>query len=103
MEQSNLMSFEQIEGHLASYEGKQVSVAVPIRGTVCANYFGNLVISHDWENHRIYYSVRFYPDADLNFQSHDVHKIIPTPTPELEAAIILKSDVSMEQLDYNKL
>ena len=86
------MSFEQLEGHLAQYEGKTVSVAVPIRGTVYVAYYGNLSINHDWENHAIYYSIRLHPDSDINFQAHDVEKIIPKPNDELDATVILKSE-----------
>lgn len=86
------MSFEQLEGHLAEFEGKQISVAIPIRGTAYIGYYGNLAINHDWANHAIYYSIRLHPDSDINFQAHDVEKIIEKPNAELEATIVLKSE-----------
>lgn len=94
------MSFEQIEGTLAEYEGKQISVAIPIRGTIHFNYYGNLVIMHDWSNHAIHYSIKLHPDSDINFQAHDVEKVIPKPNAELEATIVLKSEDEKAKLVF---
>lgn len=94
------MSFEQMEGHLAEYEGKQISVVIPIRGTVHFSYYGNLAINHDWANHSIYYSIRLHPDSDINFQAQDVEKIIPKPNSELDATIILKSEEERYKLHH---
>lgn len=95
-----IMNIEQVEGQLSELHGKSVSVTVPIRGTVYQTFFGHLDIKHDWENHIIRYSLRFYPDADVNFQAQDIHKIISHPSEYLDANIILKSDSWMEQEKY---
>lgn len=92
------MNVEQVEGQLSEFEGKPVSVTLPIRGTVVQVFYGNLEITHDWENHLIIYKLRFYPDTSINFQAHDVLKITTTPMQEVSASIVLKSDIQMEQL-----
>lgn len=94
------MNIEQVEGQLSELDGKSVSVTIPIRGTVIQTFYGQLAVKNDWENHIIRYSLRFYPDADINFQAQDVHKIIPHPTENLDANIILKSDTWLEQEKY---
>ena len=95
------MNLEQIEGQLAEYEHMTVSVAIPIRGTVCQIFFGVLHIVHDWENHIIRYEIGFYPDAAVSFQAQDVHKIENKPNNQLAASITLKSDTTLEQSKYN--
>ena len=96
------MSFEQIEGHLAELEDKTVGVILPIRGSVFVTYCGKLIINHVWDNHSIYYSLRFYPDTAINFEAHDVEKIIKKKdNDELESTIVLKSDAPMQQFSYH--
>ena len=95
-----MMNFEQIEGYLQDLDGKPVSVAVPIRGTICNNYYGTLTVTHDWAMSRIYYAVKFYPDMDIMFQAEDVEKIIYHPNENLDAAIILKADTTMQQSHF---
>jgi len=92
------MNIEQVEGQLSEFEGKPVSVALPIRGTVVQMFYGNLEITHDWENHLIIYRLRFYPDTSINFQAQDVQKITINSFEEIMASIVLKSDAHMEQL-----
>jgi len=94
------MNLEQVEGQMAEFEHQTISVAIPIRGTVCQVFFGELHINHDWVNHTISYEIGFYPDAAISFQAQDVHKIVPHPTNQLVAAVTLKSDSSMEKSKY---
>lgn len=94
------MNIEQVEGQLSEFEGKPVAVALPIRGTVVQMFYGSLEITHDWENHLIIYRIRFYPDTSINFQAQDIHKITPTPSEEVMASIVLKSDACMEQMTH---
>lgn len=91
------MSYEQIEGKLAEFEGHAVSVVLPIRGTIVQAFYGSLAIKHDWANHIILYKLSFYPDAELSFQAHDVDKILENPNDQVTASIILKADAWMEQ------
>lgn len=95
------MNLEQVEGQLSEFEGKDVSVAVPIRGTVCQVFFGKLEIRHNWEQHIISYEIGFYPDTAISFQAQDVHRIVPAPNETLSATILLKSDTWMEQSKYS--
>jgi hypothetical protein len=91
------MNLEQVEGQMSEYEHQTISVAIPIRGTVCQVFFGDLHIVHNWAEHTISYEIGFYPDAAITFQAQDVHKIVPKPNNQLAAAVILKSDTTMEQ------
>lgn len=91
------MNLEQAEGQLSEFDGCPVSIILPIRGTVVQSFFGTLKISHNWDDHIILYSVKFYPDTEISFQAQDVEKIIPRPNDDLDANIILKSDTWMEQ------
>ena len=90
------MNTEQVEGQLQEYDGKTVSVALPIRGTCHLQYFGNLNITHNWEDQDgfILYSLRFMPDQVIAFRAPDVLKIIPNTNPNDEemATIYLKPD-----------
>lgn len=91
------MNIEQVEGQMNEFKGKTIAVAIPIRGTVHQTFYGDLEIHHDWENHLIIYSIKFHPDSDINFQAHDVHKIIPKPNEEVHASVILKSDTWLNE------
>lgn len=94
------MNLEQVEGQLAEFEGHDVSVAIPIRGTVCQVFFGKLEIVHDWAQHIILYQLGFYPDAVISFQAQDVQCIVTVPATTnngLLAKITLKPDTFMEQ------
>jgi len=91
------MNIEQIEAQLAEFDGKLISVALPIRGTICQFFYGNLKIIHDWDNTRIIYSVKFYPDTEITFQAQDVYQITTTPSKVLSATVSLKSDSWLEQ------
>lgn len=92
------MNLEQIEGHLAEFEGKKVSVTVPIRGTAHMIFSGNLQIEHDWENHTISYRVDG-SNPFIHFQAKDVESMCATQDNSM-ASIVLKSDTWMEQSKY---
>lgn len=91
------MNIEQVEGQMAEYEHQTISVAIPIRGTICQVFFGELHIQHNWADHIISYEIGFYPDAAITFQAHDVQKIVSKPNNQLAASIVLKSDSWLEQ------
>jgi len=98
------MNIEQVEGQLAEFDGNEVSVILPIRGTVLQTFYGRLEIKHDWENYIILYSIKFYPDVEVSFQAHDVQKIILYPyessdvnSMNIVASIVLKGDTWLEQ------
>lgn len=91
------MSFEQIEAQLTEFEDELVGVIVPIRGTIIQVFYGKLSYTNDADSHAIIFRLTFYPDAELNFQAHDVDKILNKPNDMLAASIILKADAWMEQ------
>lgn len=100
------MNTEQVEGQLQEYEGKPVSVAVPIRGTCHLQFFGNLHITNNWEERDgfILYSLRFLPDQCVCFRAPDVLKIVVNtePTDEMLATIHLKTDDWKAEPDFFK-
>jgi len=65
------MNTEQVEGQLGEYKDKLVAIGVPIRGTCHMTFYGNLTISENWESGDtfILYSVRYWPDCDINFRA----------------------------------
>ena len=73
------MNAEQVEAHLREYQNQLVAVILPIRGTVHLTYYGNLTITESMEqNNKFYlYSIRYWPDVDINFRSQDVLSITP--------------------------
>lgn len=95
------MNIEQAEGQLAEFEGKSVTVVIPIRGTVFQSVFGMLKIEHDWEHHIISYELINYTfDTVISFQAHDVQKIatpLKPSTSNFVAKIFLKPDTFMQQ------
>lgn len=90
------MNIEQVEARLQEYDGKTVSVALPIRGTVHMQFFGPLHITHNWEDRDgfILYSLRFMPDQVIAFRAGDVLKIQVNTNPGDEelATIYLNGD-----------
>ena len=90
------MNTEQVEGQLQEYDGKMLSVALPIRGTCYMHFFGYLHITHNWEERDgfILYSLRFMPDQVVAFRAQDILKIVPNTNPNDEqlATIYLNPD-----------
>jgi hypothetical protein len=92
------MNLEQVEGQLAEFEGKPVSVTLPIRGSVCIIFGGDLKIEHDWENHIISYQVGF--NHCVHFEAKDVESIA-VMNDMSTASVVLKSDAPMEKSKFS--